>query len=74
MTIAISPTATALDELTRIAAQERAAFEDGRIEAFDNAAIIAAFERAWTAGATQEEGEHAYQLGIDWGYAAEHTE
>lgn len=69
----ISRTATALDELTRVAAQERADYEDGRIHQFDDAALTAAFERAWSAGATQEQGEHAYQLGIDWGYAAEHT-
>jgi hypothetical protein len=67
-------TAAALAALTRVAAAERAAYEDGHIDRFDQAAIEAAFERAWSAGATEEEAEHAYRMGIDWGYAAEHAE
>lgn len=66
-----TPATIALEALTREAAAWRAAYEDGRNDGGYDAGIEAAFEAAWDAGATREEAEHAYQLGVDWGYAAE---
>ena len=67
MTLTLNRTATALTALTRAAAQWRQDYEDGRHNGGRSAEVEAAFETAYSAGATPDEAAAAYQDGIDWG-------
>ena len=58
----IARVARALEKLITLAAQDRAAYEDG------NGGIGGrAIEDAFDAGASKEVADHAYRIGFDWG-------
>ncbi|WP_280245714.1 hypothetical protein [Nocardia abscessus] len=60
----------ALESLTRAAAQWRQEYEDGHHNGGHSPDVEIAFIRAYAAGATRDQAEEAYQLGVDWGVVA----
>ncbi|WP_280499344.1 hypothetical protein [Nocardia cyriacigeorgica] len=69
-TLTTAPTlAAALERLTRVGAQVRADYEDGRVTDVyaSSAEVDSAFDAAERAGASEEQAMEAYRLGVDWG-------
>ncbi|MBF6416949.1 hypothetical protein [Nocardia cyriacigeorgica] len=62
----IARVARALEKLITLAAQDRAAYEDGN-GGIGGRLIEDAFEAALDAGASKEVADHAYRIGFDWG-------